>query len=45
LRVGFTVLPIVMGIDKVSNTLVNWEHYLAPAVSSAAQAPHAQASG
>ena len=30
LRVGFTVLPIVMGIDKFSNTLVNWEMYLAP---------------
>jgi uncharacterized membrane protein YphA (DoxX/SURF4 family) len=29
LRVGFTVLPIVMGIDKFSNTLVNWEQYLA----------------
>ena len=30
LRIGFTVLPIVMGIDKFSNTLVNWENYLAP---------------
>ena len=30
MRVGFTVLPIVMGIDKFSNTLVNWERYLAP---------------
>ena len=30
MRVGFTVLPIVMGIDKFSNTLVNWENYLAP---------------
>jgi len=30
LRVGFTALPLVMGIDKFSNTLVNWEHYLAP---------------
>lgn len=30
LRIGFTVLPIVMGIDKFSNTLVNWEQYLAP---------------
>jgi uncharacterized membrane protein YphA (DoxX/SURF4 family) len=29
LRVGFTVLPIVMGIDKFFNNLVNWEHYLA----------------
>jgi uncharacterized membrane protein YphA (DoxX/SURF4 family) len=30
LRIGFTVLPIVMGLDKFSNTLVNWENYLAP---------------
>ena len=29
LRVGFTVLPIVMGIDKFFNNLVNWEQYLA----------------
>ncbi|BBX02032.1 hypothetical protein BST36_28375 [Mycolicibacterium moriokaense] len=30
LRVGFTVLPIVMGLDKFTNKLVNWESYLAP---------------
>jgi uncharacterized membrane protein YphA (DoxX/SURF4 family) len=30
MRVGFAVLPVVMGIDKFSNTLVNWERYLAP---------------
>jgi uncharacterized membrane protein YphA (DoxX/SURF4 family) len=30
LRVGFTVLPIVMGVDKFFNVLVNWEKYLAP---------------
>lgn len=29
LRVGFTALPIVMGIDKFFNNLVNWEQYLA----------------
>jgi uncharacterized membrane protein YphA (DoxX/SURF4 family) len=29
LRVGFTVLPIVMGVDKFFNNLVNWEQYLA----------------
>ena len=29
LRVGFTVLPIVMGLDKFFNNLVNWEQYLA----------------
>jgi hypothetical protein len=30
LRIGFTVLPIVMGADKFANVLVNWENYLAP---------------
>ena len=30
LRVGFTVLPIVMGLDKFTNLLTNWEGYLAP---------------
>jgi hypothetical protein len=30
LRVGFSVLPIVMGLDKFFNVLVNWEAYLAP---------------
>jgi hypothetical protein len=30
LRLGFTVAPIVFGIDKFANVLVNWEKYLAP---------------
>jgi uncharacterized membrane protein YphA (DoxX/SURF4 family) len=30
LRIGFAVLPIVFGIDKFANVLVNWEQYLAP---------------
>jgi uncharacterized membrane protein YphA (DoxX/SURF4 family) len=30
LRIGFTVLPIVFGIDKFSNVLVHWDKYLAP---------------
>lgn len=29
LRVGFTVVPIVMGVDKFFNNLVDWERYLA----------------
>jgi uncharacterized membrane protein YphA (DoxX/SURF4 family) len=29
LRVGFTVLPILMGVDKFFNNFVNWEGYLA----------------
>ena len=30
LRIGFTVAPILFGIDKFANVLVNWENYLAP---------------
>jgi uncharacterized membrane protein YphA (DoxX/SURF4 family) len=30
LRIVFTVAPIVFGVDKFSNTLVDWEQYLAP---------------
>jgi len=30
LRVGFTVLPLLFGVDKFFNALTNWEHYLAP---------------
>lgn len=33
LRVGFTALPIVFGLDKFFNVLVNWEQYLAPWVN------------
>jgi uncharacterized membrane protein YphA (DoxX/SURF4 family) len=29
LRVGFAVVPIVMGVDKFFNNLVDWERYLA----------------
>ena len=30
LRIGFTMLPILFGVDKFFNALTNWEHYLAP---------------
>jgi uncharacterized membrane protein YphA (DoxX/SURF4 family) len=30
LRIAFTVAPIVFGLDKFFNVLVNWEIYLAP---------------
>jgi hypothetical protein len=30
LRVGFTVLPILFGVDKFTDVLVQWDHYLAP---------------
>jgi uncharacterized membrane protein YphA (DoxX/SURF4 family) len=30
LRIGFTVAPIVFGLDKFTNVLVDWTQYLAP---------------
>src|SRR5438046_9117929 len=30
LRVGFTLLPILFGLDKFANVLTNWQHYLPP---------------
>jgi uncharacterized membrane protein YphA (DoxX/SURF4 family) len=30
LRITFTIAPILFGIDKFANVLVNWEQYLAP---------------
>ena len=30
LRIGFAVAPIVFGLDKFANVLVDWESYLAP---------------
>jgi hypothetical protein len=30
LRLAFTVAPIVFGLDKFANVLVDWERYLAP---------------
>jgi hypothetical protein len=33
LHVGFTVLPIVMGLDKFLGLLVNWDQYL-PAIAN-----------
>ncbi|MDQ1674081.1 MAG: hypothetical protein QOC98_2643 [Frankiaceae bacterium] len=30
LRIGFTVAPIVFGLDKFAHALVNWDIYLAP---------------
>jgi hypothetical protein len=34
LRLGFTVAPIVAGLDKFFNLLVNWEQYLPPFVTN-----------
>lgn len=33
LRVGFTVAPIVAGLDKYFHLLVDWDMYLAPAIA------------
>ncbi|WP_319447402.1 MULTISPECIES: DoxX family protein [unclassified Mycobacterium] len=30
LRIGFTALPIVFGLDKFTNVLADWDAYLAP---------------
>src|SRR5690242_12353628 len=32
LRVGFTVAPILFGLDKFTNWLVDWPTYLAPRI-------------
>ena len=34
LRLGFTVAPIVAGLDKFFHLLVNWDQYLPPFVNS-----------
>lgn len=32
LQLGFVVAPILAGVDKFTNLLVDWEQYLAPAI-------------
>src|SRR5687767_38155 len=32
LRTSFTVAPILFGVDKVTNLLTDWQHYLSPIV-------------
>lgn len=32
LRIGFTVAPILFGLDKFAHVLVNWDVYLAPRI-------------
>jgi hypothetical protein len=34
LRIGFTVAPIIAGLDKFLHVLVNWNLYLAPSVNN-----------
>jgi uncharacterized membrane protein YphA (DoxX/SURF4 family) len=33
LRLTFGILPIVAGLDKFTDFLVNWDHYLNPAIA------------
>lgn len=33
LHIGFVVAPVIAGLDKFSHLLVNWDMYLAPAIS------------
>ena len=35
LRIGFTVAPIVFGVDKFAHVLVDWDRYLAPEFADA----------
>lgn len=39
LHVGFTVLPIIAGLDKFFHLLVNWDMYLAPAIAHLSPIP------
>jgi hypothetical protein len=34
LRVGFAVLPVVVGLDKFTGVLADWSTYLAPQIDS-----------
>jgi hypothetical protein len=34
LRIGFTVAPIIAGLDKFTNVLTNWTQYLSPTVNN-----------
>jgi hypothetical protein len=33
LRIGFTLAPILFGLDKFAHVLVNWDRYLAPVIN------------
>jgi hypothetical protein len=43
LRAGFTVLPIVFGLDKFAGVLTDWTQYLAPRVDDLVPGTAAQA--
>jgi uncharacterized membrane protein YphA (DoxX/SURF4 family) len=39
LHAGFTVLPIIAGLDKFFHLLVNWDMYLAPVIGRLSPIP------
>jgi hypothetical protein len=39
LRSTFIVLPIIVGVDKFFDVLVNWDTYLSPSINSAVATP------
>jgi hypothetical protein len=39
LRIGFTLAPILFGIDKFTNLMVDWDAYLAPQLAELFHAP------
>jgi hypothetical protein len=43
LRAGFTVLPVVFGLDKFANVLTDWPKYLAPQIDDLVPGTAAQA--
>jgi hypothetical protein len=34
LRIGFTVAPILFGLDKFAELLTDWDRYLAPSIDN-----------
>lgn len=39
LKYTFVILPIAAGLDKFSNLLTNWEHYLNPSIADLLPVP------
>ncbi len=39
LKYTFVILPIAAGLDKFSNLLTNWEHYLNPSIAGLLPVP------
>jgi len=43
LRIAFTIIPIVAGLDKFSNFLTQWHQYLSPAFNALGNIPNTMA--